>query len=231
MKIAGIQKLTLLDYPGTVACTLFTQGCNFRCPFCQNASLVLPEQYPDPLPSDQILDFLRKRYGILEGVAITGGEPLLQPDIADFLARVKEIGYRIKLDTNGTNPDALAELMEEGLVDRVAMDIKASPDGYHIAAGLSRVAVDRIDKTRVLLMSGRIPFEFRTTVVNGIHTDEEMRKIAEWIAGDEEYYLQQYRESGEIVDRTGLTSPDEAQMRHYADIVRAFVPNVQIRGL
>lgn len=231
MKIAGIQKLTLLDYPGTVACTLFTQGCNFRCPFCQNASLVLPEQYPDPLPSDEILDFLRKRYGILEGVAITGGEPLLQPDIADFLARVKEIGYRIKLDTNGTNPDALAELMEEGLVDRVAMDIKASPDGYHVAAGLSRVAVDRIDKTRVLLMSGRTPFEFRTTVVNGIHTDEEMRKIAEWIAGDEEYYLQQYRESGEIVDRTGLTSPDEAQMRHYADIVRAFVPNVQIRGL
>lgn len=231
MKIAGIQKLTLLDYPGTVACTLFTQGCNFRCPFCQNASLVLPEQYPDPLPTDETLDFLRKRYGILEGVAITGGEPLLQPDIADFLARVKEIGYRIKLDTNGTNPDALAELMEEGLVDRVAMDIKASPDGYHIAAGLSRVAVDRIDKTRVLLMSGRTPFEFRTTVVNGIHTDEEMRKIAEWIAGDEEYYLQQYRESGEIVDRTGLTSPDEAQMRHYADIVRAFVPNVQIRGL
>lgn len=231
MKIAGIQKLTLLDYPGTVACTLFTQGCNFRCPFCQNASLVLPEQYPDPLPTDETLDFLRKRYGILEGVAITGGEPLLQPDIADFLTRVKEIGYRIKLDTNGTNPDALAELMEEGLVDRVAMDIKASPDGYHVAAGLSCVAVDRIDKTRALLMSGRTPFEFRTTVVNGIHTDEEMRKIAEWIAGDEEYYLQQYRESGEIVDRTGLTSPDEAQMRHYADIVRAFVPNVQIRGL
>lgn len=231
MKIAGIQKLTLLDYPGTVACTLFTQGCNFRCPFCQNASLVLPEQYPDPLPTDETLDFLRKRYGILEGVAITGGEPLLQPDIADFLTRVKEIGYRIKLDTNGTNPDALAELIEEGLVDRVAMDIKASPDGYHVAAGLSCVAVDRIDKTRALLMSGRTPFEFRTTVVNGIHTDEEMRKIAEWIAGDEEYYLQQYRESGEIVDRTGLTSPDEAQMRHYADIVRAFVPNVQIRGL
>lgn len=231
MIIAGIQKLTLLDYPGTVACTLFTQGCNFRCPFCQNASLVLPEQYPDPLPTDETLDFLRKRYGILEGVAITGGEPLLQPDIADFLTRVKEIGYRIKLDTNGTNPDALAELIEEGLVDRVAMDIKASPDGYHVAAGLSCVAVDRIDKTRALLMSGRTPFEFRTTVVNGIHTDEEMRKIAEWIAGDEEYYLQQYRESGEIVDRTGLTSPDEAQMRHYADIVRAFVPNVQIRGL
>lgn len=231
MKIAGIQKLTLLDYPGTVACTLFTQGCNFRCPFCQNASLVLPEQYPDPLPTDETLDFLRKRYGILEGVAITGGEPLLQPDIADFLARVKEIGYRIKLDTNGTNPDALAELIEEGLVDRVAMDIKASPDGYHVAAGLSCVAVDRIDQTRALLMSGRTPFEFRTTVVNGIHTDEEMRKIAEWIAGDEEYYLQQYRESGEIVDRTGLTSPDETQMRHYADIVRAFVPNVQIRGL
>lgn len=231
MKIAGIQKLTLLDYPGTVACTLFTQGCNFRCPFCQNASLVLPEQYPDPLSTDETLDFLRKRYGILEGVAITGGEPLLQPDIADFLTRVKEIGYRIKLDTNGTNPDALAELIEEGLVDRVAMDIKASPDGYHVAAGLSCVAVDRIDKTRALLMSGRTPFEFRTTVVNGIHTDEEMRKIAEWIAGDEEYYLQQYRESGEIVDRTGLTSPDETQMRHYADIVRAFVPNVQIRGL
>ena len=231
MKIAGIQKLTLLDYPGTVACTLFTQGCNFRCPFCQNASLVLPEQYPDPLPTDETLDFLRKRYGILEGVAITGGEPLLQPDIADFLTRVKEIGYRIKLDTNGTNPDALAELLEEGLVDRVAMDIKASPDGYHVAAGLSCVAVDRIDKTRALLMSGRVPFEFRTTVVNGIHNDEEIRKIAEWIAGDEEYYLQQYRESGEIIDRTGLTSPDETQMRHYADIVRAFVPNVQIRGL
>lgn len=231
MKIVGLQKLTLLDYPGTVACTLFTQGCNFRCPFCQNASLVLPEQSPQPLLADEILDFLRKRYGILEGVAITGGEPLLQPDIADFLARVKEIGYRIKLDTNGTNPDALAELMEEGLVDRVAMDIKSSRDGYHVAAGLSRVAVDRIDKTRALLMSGRVPFEFRTTVVNGIHNDEEIRKIAEWIAGDEEYYLQQYRESGEIIDRTGLTSPDETQMRHYADIVRAFVPNVQIRGL
>ena len=231
MKIAGIQKLTLLDYPGTVACTIFTPGCNFRCPFCQNASLVLPENHPDFLSIDEIIGFLRKRYGVLEGVAITGGEPLLQPDIADFLVQIKEIGYRIKLDTNGTAPDLLDRLLAAGLVDRVAVDIKASPAGYPAAVGLSDVDVQRIDRTRALLMSGSIPFEFRTTVVDGIHTDKEMLEIAKWIAGDEEYYLQQYRESGEIIHPEGLSSPDEAQMRHYADIVRPFVPNVKIRGL
>lgn len=231
MKIVGIQKLTLLDYPGTVACTIFTPGCNFCCPFCQNASLVLPGKQPDCISSDDILGFLRKRYGVLEGVAITGGEPLLQPDIADFLAQVKAIGYRIKLDTNGTAPNILDRLLAAGLVDCVAVDIKASPAGYPAAVGLSDVDVQRIDKTRVLLMSGEIPFEFRTTVVNGIHTDKEMLEIARWIAGDEEYYLQQYRESGEIIRPAGLSSPDEAQMKHYADIVRPFVPNVQIRGL
>lgn len=231
MKIAGIQKLTLLDYPGTVACTLFTLGCNFRCPFCQNASLVLPNKEPDIIPAEEVFRFLRKRIGILEGVAITGGEPMLQPDIADFLAEIKSIGYRVKLDTNGTDPDGLLKLIEADLVDRVAVDIKASCENYAAAVGLPHLSTDRIDRTRSILMSCDIPFEFRTTVVCGIHTEDEMRRIAEWIAGDEEYYLQQYRDSGEIISSTGLSVPDEATMQHYADIVRPFVPKVQIRGI
>ena len=231
MRIAGIQKLTLLDYPGTVACTLFTVGCNFRCPFCQNASLVLPGLREELIPTEEVLRFLQGRFGILDGVAITGGEPMLQADIVDFLSEIKKIGYRVKLDTNGADPDGLQLLIERGLIDRVAVDIKSSRENYASAIGLADAPVDRIDRTRELLMTGTLPFELRTTVVQGIHTDEEIRRIAEWIAGDEEYYLQQYRDSGEIMNPTGLSSPSEVKMQHFADIVRPFVPRVQIRGI
>lgn len=231
MRIAGIQKLTLLDYPGTVACTLFTVGCNFRCPFCQNASLVLPGLREELIPTEEVLRFLQGRFGILDGVAITGGEPMLQADIVDFLSEIKKIGYRVKLDTNGADPDGLQLLIERGLIDRVAVDIKSSRENYASAIGLADAPVDRIDRTRELLMTGTLPFEFRTTVVQGIHTDEEIRRIAEWIAGDEEYYLQQYRDSGEIMNSVGLSSPSETIMKHFADIVRPFVPRVQIRGI
>lgn len=233
MEFAGIQKLTLLDFPGTVACTLFTAGCDFRCPFCQNASLVRPSlDAVQPLTEEEVLRFLRSRTGILDGVAVTGGEPLLHAEaLIPFLRAVKAMGYRVKLDTNGAHPTSLRALLEAGLVDHVAVDIKSSRSGYAKAIGCAVAPLARIEQTLALLMQGDYSYEFRTTVVEGLHTEEDLRDIAQWIAGPEPYFLQQYRDSGEILSPDGLTAPTEEEMRRYVEIVRPFVPNVQIRGI
>lgn len=233
MEFAGIQKLTLLDFPGTVACTLFTRGCDFRCPFCQNASLVRPlEGTVQPLAEEDVLRFLRTRTGILDGVAVTGGEPLLHAEaLIPFLRAVKAMGYRVKLDTNGAHPIPLRQLLEAGLVDHVAVDIKSSRIGYARAIGCPSAPLTRIEQTLALLMQDKYSYEYRTTVVKGLHTEDDLRDIAHWIAGPEPYFLQQYRDSGEILSPDGLTAPTEEEMRHYAEIVRPFVPNVQIRGI
>ncbi len=232
MQITGIQKLTLLDYPGTVACTVFTAGCGFRCPFCHNAMLVLPEQMTqDYLTDDEVFDFLRRRRGVLDGVAVTGGEPLLHKDMPDFLGRVKELGYKIKLDTNGSNPALLREIVEKKLVDRVAMDIKNSPEAYAGTIGFEHFDLAPVEESKELLLSGCVDYEFRTTVVKGIHTRESLIEAARWIRGAREYYLQQFKDSGNLVSGDGLSAYDEKQMHALADAVREYIPTVEVRGV
>ena len=221
MKVTGIQKLTLLDYPGVVACTVFTAGCNFRCPFCHNAMLVLPEQIDDEcLTDDEVFGFLKKRRGVLDGVAVTGGEPLLHADMPEFLARVKELGYKIKLDTNGSNPELLSEIIKNKLVDRVAMDIKNAPEEYAQTIGLKSFDFAPVERSKEMLLSGETDYEFRTTVVKGIHTKESLIGAAKWIEGAKEYYLQQFKDSGNLILPDGLASYDEKQMHALADAVR-----------
>ena len=232
MKVTGIQKLTLLDYPGVVACTVFTAGCNFRCPFCHNAMLVLPEQIDDEcLTDDEVFGFLKKRRGVLDGVAVTGGEPLLHADMPEFLARVKELGYKIKLDTNGSNPELLSEIIKNKLVDRVAMDIKNAPEEYARTIGLESFNIAPVERSKEMLLSGETDYEFRTTVVKGIHTKESLIGAAKWIAGAKEYYLQQFKDSGNLILPDGLSAYDEKQMHALADAVRDYVPAVEVRGV
>ena len=226
MKVTGIQKLTLLDYPGVVACTVFTAGCNFRCPFCHNAMLVLPEQI-----DDEVFGFLKKRRGVLDGVAVTGGEPLLHADMPEFLARVKELGYKIKLDTNGSNPELLSEIVKNKLVDRVAMDIKNAPEEYARTIGLKSFDIAPVERSKEMLLRGDIDYEFRTTVVKGIHTKESLIGAAKWIEGAKEYYLQQFKDSGNLILPDGLSAYDEKQMHTLADAVRDYVPTVEVRGV
>ena len=232
MKVTGIQKLTLLDYPGVVTCTVFTAGCNFRCPFCHNAMLVLPEQIDDEcLTDDEVFGFLKKRRGVLDGVAVTGGEPLLHADMPEFLARVKELGYKIKLDTNGSNPELLSEIVKNKLVDRVAMDIKNAPEEYARTIGLKSFDIAPVERSKEMLLRGDIDYEFRTTVVKGIHTKESLIGAAKWIEGAKEYYLQQFKDSGNLILPDGLSAYDEKQMHALADAVRDYVPTVEVRGV
>ena len=232
MLISGLQKMTLLDYPGLVACTVFTGGCNFRCPFCHNASLVLPEalQAADG-GTEAVLSFLKKRQGLLDGVAVTGGEPLLHADMADFLREVKALGYRVKLDTNGTFPDRLISLVEEGLVDRVAMDIKNDPALYARTAGLETMDMAAVTRSRDFLLSGAVEYEFRTTVVRGLHTRESLLAAARWIEGAKAYFLQQFRDSGELIDGSGLGAFSDDEMRELLAAVREVLPVAELRGV
>lgn len=194
MRIGGYQKLTLIDYPGKIATTVFTVGCSFRCHFCHNPELVLRAQFPAPNKmEEEFLAHLEKRRGKLEGVCITGGEPTIQPDIIDFIRKIKEMGYVVKLDSNGTRPDVLRRIIKEGLVDYIAMDIKHAPKKYKLATGLT-TDIARIKMSVKLIMNSGLPYEFRTTVVPGIHEDEDFDKIAKWIAGAQNYNLQEYRE-------------------------------------
>ncbi len=232
MLISGLQKLTLLDFPGTVSCTVFTGGCNFRCPFCHNASLVLPERLKDdPNGVETVLDFLRKRQELLEGVAVTGGEPLLHADLGDFLRQVRALGFKIKLDTNGSFPERLGELIEEGLVDRVAMDIKNAPALYAATVGLRALDLSAIDRSRQILLEGRVAYEFRTTVVKGLHTKESLLGAAHWIEGAREYYLQQYRDSGNLIRPEGLSAFSDEDMHALCAAVAEVLPAVRLRGV
>ena len=231
MFLSGLQKLTLLDYPGKVACTVFTGGCNFRCPFCHNAPLVLSERFGQELPAEDVLAFLKKRVGILDGVAITGGEPLMHPELDAFLCRVKDLGYAIKLDTNGSFPNHLEEILREGLADRVAMDVKNSPALYGKTIGIPGYDLKKVERSRDLLLSGTVEYEFRTTVVKGLHTEESLVEAAKWITGAKEYYLQQFKDSGDVIDVRGLSSFSEKEMRMFADAVAPYIPGVQLRGI
>ena len=231
MLVSGLQKLTLLDYPGQVACTVFTGGCNFRCPFCHNAPLVLPEMLSEDITADEVLSFLKKRKGVLDGVAVTGGEPLIHPELDAFLAEIRELGFKIKLDTNGSCPEHLVRLIEAGLIDRVAMDIKNSPVLYGKTIGIPDYDLAKVNITKDYLLSGAVDYEFRTTVVKGLHTRESLIDAAKWIAGAKEYYLQQFKDSGRLIEGAGLSAFDEKEMHDLADAVSAYVPSVSVRGV
>lgn len=230
MKIHGFQKTTLLDYPGRVACTVFTGGCDFRCPFCHNATLVLDPDSAPTFDEDEIIAYLIKRKGILDGLCVTGGEPLLSADIADFLRRVKGVGLDVKVDTNGTFPERLKSLVSEGLVDYVAMDIKNSPEKYGQTAGVPNMRLDKINESVSYLLSGAVDFEFRTTAVNELHEPDDFDKIGRWIAGAPRYFIQAYKDSGNIL-AGGLTPMTKEGYLACLDKVRPYVPNAEIRGI
>lgn len=230
MIIKGLAKLTLLDFPGRVACTVFTGGCNLRCPFCHNASLATRAGEVDTVPEDELISFLKKRQGILTGVCITGGEPLLNYDIDSFIEKVRTLGYAVKLDTNGCFPEKLRSLIEKGLLDYVAVDIKNSPEGYSKTVGIDGFDVSPIEKTVALLKEGRVPYEFRTTVVHELHSDEDFYSIGKWIEGAEGYFLQCFNDSGDLIGG-GLSAPSRADLERYQDIVKQYVTNTHIRGI
>ena len=230
MRIDGLQKMTLLDFPGKVACTVFTGGCNFRCPFCHNALLVtkLPEK-PD-YSEDEILSFLEKRTGLLDGVAITGGEPLLNPDIADFIRKIRSMGYAVKLDTNGSFPERLKAIVGEGLVDYVAMDIKNRKEKYAETIGLKNLDLSKIEESVEFLKSGAVDYEFRTTVVEQFHTVEDIRAAAEWISGAKRYFLQNFVDSGELICEE-VSGVDKETMLKMKSAAADFVSQTEIRGI
>ena len=233
MLICGLQKTTLLDFPGHVACTVFTGGCNFRCPFCQNGELVLEASRQPSIGEEEFFGFLKKRKGILQGVCITGGEPTLQPDLKEFIIKIRELGHLVKLDTNGYRPDVLRELMEEGLLDYVAMDVKASRENYGKLAGLANIDVSKLEESVELLKSqDKIPYEFRTTVVKGLHDPEEFEAIGTWLAGASVLYLQSFRESENVLEKgIAMEAFTEKELESMAQMARKYIARVEIRGV
>ena len=230
MRLGGLQKMTLLDFPGRVACTVFTVGCNFRCPFCHNSSLVLSPAVSE-LSQDDFFAFLKKRQGLLDGVAITGGEPLLHPDMPAFLEQIWSLGYAVKLDTNGAFPDRLQAVLEAGLADYVAMDVKNSREKYEQTAGVAGI-LPAVERSVALLRAGKVPFEFRTTLVDELHEPADFAAIGAWIAGTERYFIQGFVDSGDILgggERFHAASPEKAKA--CLEAVKPFVPEAQLRGV
>ena len=226
MNIQGYQKLTLLDFPGKVACTLFTGGCNLRCPFCHNATLVL-EPHDSQNMEDEVLEYLTRRRGLLDGVCITGGEPLLQPDLIDFMKKVKELGLAIKLDTNGSFPQRLKTILDTGLVDYVAMDVKSSPEGYAKAIGCE-MDFSSFAESIALIKSSGIPHEFRTTAVKGIHSPEDFERISE-LLGDEPYFIQGFVDSGNLLGE-GCDAFSESESQQLLVHAKKHTPAARLRG-
>lgn len=234
MKITGLQKMTLLDFPGRIACTVFLQGCNFRCPFCHNAELLGPEG-ETVISAEDLLSFLKKRKGMLDGVCITGGEPTVQQDLPELLRAIKELGYPVKLDTNGSNPAMLKALVQEGLVDYVAMDIKNAPGKYALTAGVPGLALNRIEESMTFLLEGSVEYEFRTTVVQELHTEEDFQNMAQWILSlnsgkpAKRLYLQKFVDRDSVLC-SGFTAPDTAQLECFLNAVKTCAEYAQIRG-
>ena len=230
MNIHGFTKTTLLDYPGHMAATVFTGSCNLRCPYCHNFDLVLnPEVFPRE-DEDEIIAFLKKRHGILKGVCITGGEPTMQSDLSDFIRRLKDIGYLVKLDTNGFNPKVLGALIDAELIDYAAIDIKAGRDNYASATGLPRINVAPLEESVKILSQNRIDYEFRTTTVKGIHTDADFEDIADWLPKDCRYFIQSYKETAGIGNKQ-CESFDKESLEHFLDIVKKKIPRSSLRGV
>ena len=260
MYIYGFQKTTLLDYPGKLASLIFTGGCDFRCPYCQNGELVTGGAEAEPFCEADILGHLKKRAEIIEGLVISGGEPTLQTDLVEFAGKVKELGISVKLDTNGTNPDVVEELVSRGLVDYIAMDIKQCPEKYPLTAGLptgrapsensndtalaavsggsippwgiSERLVENAQRTAEFLLSGPVDYEFRTTFVDGLFEDSDFSAIAAWIHGAKRYYIQPYRESEGVIAPEKCTTPSDERLERILKLLQKEMPEttVELRG-
>lgn len=230
IKIFGLQKLTLLDYPGTMASTIFTGGCNFRCPFCHNSDLVFLPENTVEIQKQDILSFLRKRSTILEGVCISGGEPLLHDGLEALLRQIKELGYRVKLDTNGSHPAKLKHLVDESLVDFVAMDIKNSPKQYAKTIGLTTYDLSPIEESVRYLKEDHVPYEFRTTIVKEFHTKESIEDIGHWLSGDSSFYLQNFEDSEHVIQEN-LHSVEKDTLLQYLEVMKKYIPNTHTRGI
>jgi pyruvate formate lyase activating enzyme len=236
MRIYGFQKLTLLDYPEHLAALVFSGGCNFRCPWCHNGALIRPSSDMPWLDEADVLSQLERRASMLEGVVISGGEPTLQPDLKDFILKCRDMGYKIKLDTNGSHPEVLIALVEDGLVDYVAMDIKADKENYGMVVGLEEIDIESIEKSiRFLIDAGGtvqrdFHYEFRTTVMPQYHDPASIAAIAGWIQGAENYFLQAFRDSDAVPDHS-FTEPDSAYMQELLAAAKALIPHASIRGV
>ncbi|MCR4855478.1 MAG: anaerobic ribonucleoside-triphosphate reductase activating protein [Erysipelotrichaceae bacterium] len=230
VRFYGLQKLTLLDYPGNMACTVFTGGCNFRCPFCHNRSLVFLNENDSEIASADIFDFLKSRNKILDGVCITGGEPLLHKGIKGFIRRVKDLGLKVKLDTNGSNSKALRELIDEGLVDYVAMDIKNRPEKYALTIGMGNYDLSEVEASKDLLLEGKIDYEFRTTVVREFHEVKDIEAIGKWIRGAKHYYLQNFEDQGTCI-QSGLGEVGLETLELMKKAAAPYVEDIEIRGI
>lgn len=228
MEIHGLQKTTLLDFPGQVACTVFLAGCNLRCPFCHNASLVL-SAFPPQLTEAEFFAFLKKRHGILDGVCITGGEPTLRPGLPEWIGKIRDMGLKVKLDTNGTNPAMLRRLLAERLVDYVAMDIKNAPGRYRQTCGGIDV-LPAVQESAALLMAQDTQYEFRTTCVHPLHDPEAMAQIGQWLRGAKRYYLQHFVNSGDLVG-SGVSEQNPETMEALRQAVLPYIENTQLRGI
>jgi len=234
MLICGLQKLSLLNYPEKLAATVFTGGCNMRCPFCHNATLVTRLSESETISTDDVLSFLKKRIGILDGVCITGGEPLLQNDLEDFIVELRRLNFKIKLDTNGSFPLRLSALLDKGLIDYVALDIKNSPEKYPLTVGLPDFDPAPVFESASILMNSPVPHEFRTTLVREYHTYDDMEKIGRLFKGAKNYYLQSFEDSGDLVGAIGISpvlsalTPPEAE--HCREILLKYIENVKIRN-
>lgn len=228
MNIVGLQKLTLLDYPGHIACTVFLQGCNFKCPFCYNSSLI-NDCKDNFIPLDEFFEFLNSRKKVLDGVAITGGEPLLYPSIKEFIKQIKELNLRVKLDTNGSNPGLLKELLDANLLDYVAMDIKNSFDKYPKTCG-GLVNIEDIKESISILMNSSIDYEFRTTIVKEFHDIEDFYKIGTAIKGAKHYFLQSYQDKDSVLNRN-LHPLSKDELQSCLNVVKKFIDNASIRGI
>ena len=230
MIIGGLQKLTLLDFPGTVACTVFTVGCNLRCPFCHNPALVFNPPEDMRMSEEDFFAFLKKRQGILDGVAITGGEPLLHADIGEFIAKIRSMGYKVKLDTNGTFPDRLEKILSEGNVDYVAMDLKNTFDKYAQTVGIENFDVSLIRRSIRILKDSGVAHEFRTTVVSPLHEAGDFGRIAEQVEGSEKYFLQNFVDSGNLLDGEGLSEMPREELEKALENAKRIIPQAKIRG-
>lgn len=229
MDIQGLQKMTLLDWPGKVACTMFLGGCDFRCPFCHNSELL---SGPMPILMDQegLLEFLRKRQGLLDGVCVTGGEPLLRPGLPGLLDGIKNLGFPVKLDTNGNHPDRLVRLWEQGLVDYVAMDVKNSPERYPETVGVPGLDLTPVRDSVAWLLEGHVEYEFRTTAVRQLHDAASFQAIGRWLQGARRYYIQNFVDRDTVL-RAGLSGFEKAELEAFASLVRPFVERVEVRGV
>ena len=227
MRLFGLQKLTLLDYPERIACTVFTGGCNLRCPFCHNGSLALGDE-KNEISEEEFFSFLESRVGRLDGVCISGGEPTLQPDLVDFARKIKSLGFLVKLDTNGTRPEVISALLSEGILDYIAMDIKNSPAKYAETAGVKSIDLEAIKRSIKIISESGVKHEFRTTVTGELHSEDDVREICKILHQDSKYYLQAYRDEGEILKK-GLSTPTEEHILALLRAAREFLPLAEKR--